>query len=193
MDISPRINKDSQPHHLFVPSKVYNKQIINNQFSKQTYESFGHCANCNLQNPQSALNAPGVNLSASHNCKPNVWTIPRNHQIVIAPSTLLPVVNQDQIPINNVDQPISVQNTSLPLSRRFNLMQQTRHTRNLNNNGINKGLHDNSYNRFGQCRENSPYFKKFNSYNNQQDLRQKLSARRSFSWNKSADNDHEGN
>lgn len=91
---------------------------------------------------------------------------------MIAPSTSSLVVSQLQNPANagytQLDH-FPVQNTSLPLSRRFNQLQDTIPNTNEEQRGI------------------SPY-QRVNNNPNSNDLRHKLSARRSSKWKQTNEN-----
>lgn len=172
-----------QTSHVYIPSRVYNKQIINNRFPNQSISPTvaSQCAKCR---PVATIDAMGVNFSIPHKCNP-VWTVPPNHQIVIASTP--PIVNPLQTVVNslcnNIGQQVSIGNTSLPLSHRFKQMQVPE--RNLGF-GFNKRKTNNG---FGQKNAGSPYHKNFNRCTNLIDLRQRLIARRSNNvWNNS--NEH---
>lgn len=110
-------NIDQQSHQ-----NVYNKKVINNSISNEPYPIATFVApQCNYVVPSCSSGTQiGLNLP-SQNYSPEVWTVPPTHQILIAPA-VSPMVSQSQMPLNvhySDHQHITVQNTSLPLTRRF--------------------------------------------------------------------------
>ncbi|CAH2085510.1 unnamed protein product [Euphydryas editha] len=115
-------NVQKIPSQNIVPSKVYNKQIINNQFPKPSFPSTG------TYYPLSALNPVQYNMAVTPNVDPNmVWNF-HPQPIFVAPN----VINQQPVmntTLNNYDY-VPVTNTSVPLSSRFkNLSQSQRKNR----------------------------------------------------------------
>ncbi|XP_028172099.1 uncharacterized protein LOC114361268 [Ostrinia furnacalis] len=165
----------------YVPSRVYNKQVINNQFPKEAIA------------PMQAYYAPD-SVTVRNNGNPNAWGLPPDYHIlqVIAPKppALHPLPEIDNDIDNSLEQPVIVQNTSLPLTQRYN---QLPHTNTINRNfgignGANKFIPQNNRNEcFGQ-RNGNPY-NKFNRFSDQSDLRQRLTAKRlNNAWNNVNDN-----
>ncbi|XP_013194060.2 uncharacterized protein LOC106137707 isoform X2 [Amyelois transitella] len=94
------------------PPNVFNKQIINNQFSRPSCSSYvASCRNCTSINP--VENMVGV--------RPNVWIQPP--QIFLAtPSPSISNINQSlekSFHHNSYSQDFPIQNTSVSLSKRF--------------------------------------------------------------------------
>ncbi|KAM3967124.1 uncharacterized protein ACR2FA_011976 [Aphomia sociella] len=159
----------------YTPSSVYNKQIINNQFTKLPFSSMPlQCTNCLPMNQVETL---GMNLTAQAMFNPNIWSIPPTHQIFIAPRSPA-VTNESSTPLieyNNLQNAMHCNNTSVPLSRRFSVINKPRMNFWRQNHPINK-YNSKFYNRrFKPMHHNySPRYR-----NRTDDLRHILSAKKS--------------
>lgn len=84
-------------------ARIYNKQIINNQFSKPCNDSAfqnSHCHQCISLN---AVNDSSMNATPLYN--PAMWAIPPPHQVLLA-SAVSALANQVQPMFNNSTLPI---------------------------------------------------------------------------------------
>ncbi|XP_073952427.1 uncharacterized protein isoform X2 [Choristoneura fumiferana] len=86
-------------------ARIYNKQIINNQFSKPCIDppfKNSHCHQCNSLN---AVNDSSMNATPLYN--PPMWGIPPPHQVLLASAVSAlanqaqPICNSPNIPIQN--------------------------------------------------------------------------------------------
>lgn len=157
------------------PHRIYNKQIINNQFPKQQFAAFTPYAAQSCSHLVSPL-PMGV---ANPTFNPNIWAIPPNHQIFIAP-TVSPLVNQPQatvgIAFGNQNHNLPVQDTSLSLSTRFQTLHD-RSQRTMPTKYFQRNFQNRSRN-FGYRNFQSRFSRNNYGKNVKNDLRQVLSAKR---------------
>lgn len=156
------------------PSKIYNKQIINNQFTKQSYPISPFVAQCNHLMPAcgtlNSLASIGYACpTASYNT--NLWAVPPTPQIFIASP---PLVGHDQTSpnatFNNPNPIFFVHKPTIPLSTRFQMQKEKK------NSPPKKHVPNN---KFGHQREKhiqKRFHRNYNTSNN--DLRQFISYKR---------------
>lgn len=106
-DHCPHSNCNENVHHDIMSPKVYNKQIINNQFTKSPMVPFvsTQCKSCNIPVQTVAIPTPPP-------FNPNIWAIPAP-QFFIAPSVTPMEVSMND---NRKNAQFS---TSVSLSRHF--------------------------------------------------------------------------
>ncbi|KAJ2947465.1 hypothetical protein O0L34_g17249 [Tuta absoluta] len=164
------------------PSTVYNKQVINNQITGQSFPFMVPPYNV-LANTMNPILPIAVNSTPAFN--PNVWAVPPTHQLYIGPS-VPPVANQSQptavnFAFNDQEPRFTVQNTMSTLSGQFQNLRNQGFC-GLRRGGRGRGCYQRqSFNptrenhKFEQQHEHQINFQKKESVN---DLRKILSAKR---------------
>lgn len=125
-----------------VPSKVYNKQIINNQFPRPNFPY------TTPFNSLSSINPMQYSMVVNPTVNPSMWNF-NPQPIFVTPNVInqQPVINTT---FNNNDY-VPVTNTSVPLSSRFKIFNENQR-RNRVNKGSFRGRKNNFRNRFNNAR-----------------------------------------
>jgi hypothetical protein len=189
-----------QVNQCIVPSRVYNQQIIKNQFPKPfAINPFGNAKCINCISDTSTITSVS-NLHPPSGFNPNMWAIPPNHQIVITPAQT-PILNQTQTSVNVAynamdDQPVIQHNSPLLPSCFQNAHHSTFANRNLRfplgNSNQSPRFYRGKYQHRNYYPRNS-FPNKWPSNKPNKDLRQMLHSKRNFNASKFQENYCQGN